>query len=363
VHRLTVLALACGLSGALSCGSGTVAPPASLVGRFDLFWETFDAQYSYFAYKAINWDSLRAVYRPAAAAAKNQDELITILKQMVAPLRDVHVNFRTPSGALQPSFQPVTRMNWNRDIWLEVIKPCLFHHLKPNLGTCRMGGGGIGYIAIASWDPSMLSTSYLDVVIDQFRNTPGIIIDVRPNGGGDDALALALAGRFAKRRTTIGFVRFRDGRRHDDFSGEIAREVSPRGAFQFTQPVVVLAGRGVYSSSETFIAAMRELPNVVILGDTTGGGSGNPRTFPFGDGWTCSVSRWIEWTADRRVIEWQGIPPDVFVAWDSVAVSHNRDPVLEAAVARLGATNAAITQAFAARVRELPRLVERPGRR
>ena len=334
MHRSTVLALACGLSGALSCGSDTVAPPASLLGRFDFFWETFDAQYSYFAYKAINWDSLRSVYRPAAEAAKSQDELVAILKKMAAPLRDVHVNFRTPGGAMLPSFEPLTRMNWNHDVWLAATKSCSFHELKLNLGTCTMAWG-IGYVAIASWDPSTFTTPFLDVVIDQFRSAPGIIIDVRPNGGGDDALALALAGRFARRRTTIGYVRFRNGPQHEDFGGEIAREVSPRGAFQFTQPVVVLAGRGVYSSSETFIAAMRELPNVVILGDTTGGGSGNPRTFALGDGWTFSVSRWIEWTADHRVIEWNGIPPDVFVAWDLLVVGQNRDPVLEAALERL----------------------------
>jgi peptidase S41-like protein/tricorn protease-like protein len=327
----------------MSCGSDTVAPPASLIGRFDLFWETFDKQYSYFAYKAINWDSLRDVYRPAAEAAKSQDELVEILKQMVAPLRDVHVNFRTPAGVVQSSFQPATPTNWNSEVWFQATKSCSFHELKPNLGACTMGGG-IGYVAIGSWDPSAFTTSFLDVVIDQFRGAPGIILDVRPNGGGDDALALALAGRFARRRTTIGYVRFRDGPQHDDFGEEIAREVRPRGAFQFTQPVVVLAGRGVYSSSETFIAAMRELPNVVILGDTTGGGSGNPRTFALGDGWTCSVSRWIEWTADRRVIEWNGIPPDVFVAWDSAAVNHHSDPVLEAARALLWATTSSALQ-------------------
>ena len=83
---------------------------------------------------------------------------------------------------------------------------------------------------------------------------------------------------------------------------------------------------------------MRELPNVTVLGDTTGGSSGNPRDHPLGDGWNYSVSHWIEWTADRRIIEWNGIPPDVFVAWDPTAASNGRDLVLEAALARLRVT-------------------------
>lgn len=134
-------------------------------------------------------------------------------------------------------------------------------------------------------------------------------------------------------------MRYRSGPRHDDFGNELARQVGPRGAFQFTGPVIVLSGRGVFSSTESFIAAMRELPHVTILGDTTGGGTGNPGTYPLGDGWTYTVSRWIEWTADRRVIEWNGIPPDIVVAWDLAAVSQGRDPVLEAALARLGAVS------------------------
>jgi C-terminal processing protease CtpA/Prc len=100
----------------------------------------------------------------------------------------------------------------------------------------------------------------------------------------------------------------------------------------------VLSGRAVYSSNESFISAMRELPNVTILGDTTGGATGNPAQHALGDGWQYSVSRWIEWTADRRVIEWNGIPPDVLVAWDMSAVQAGRDPVLEAAISRLVAS-------------------------
>ena len=97
----------------------------------------------------------------------------------------------------------------------------------------------------------------------------------------------------------------------------------------------MLAGRGAFSSNESFISATRELPQVSIMGDTTGGASGNPVTHDLGGGWKYTVSHWIEWTADRSVIEWNGIPPDAYVAWDHAAVAAGRDPVLEAALARL----------------------------
>lgn len=327
------------LAGAIAlvvagCSSAT-EPPSSFVGRFDLFWETFDREYSYFDYKRINWDSLRTVYRPRAEAATTQRELVAVLKEMVAPLRDVHVKFTTPAAAIEPTFEPTATVNWDRDLWLNTIRSCSFSQPRPNIGSCIMNG--FPYVVVGGWNTSQFAASDLDALLDQLRGARGMVIDVRPNGGGNDALALAFAGRFATRRTATGYARFRDGPRHGDFGDEIERHVNPRGSFQFTDPVVVLSGRGIFSSNETFISAMREMPNVTIVGDTTGGGSGNPQTFPLGDGWSYSVSRWIEWTADRRVIEWNGIPPDVYVPWDPAAVSNGRDPVLEAALARLGA--------------------------
>ena len=322
-------------AGATACGGGATEPPPTLVGRFDQFWETFDQRYSYFSFKRINWDSLRSVYHPRAASAATQEELVGILREMVVPLRDVHVKFTTPTGSSIATYAPA-RMNWDRDLWLETIRSCPFRQARPNLGSCLMRG--MAYIVVGNWTPSSFSVPDLDAVVDQFRDAPGMIIEVRPNGGGDDALALALAGRFANATTTIGYVRYRDGPRHDDLGPEIVRRVSPRGAFQFTRPVIVLSGRGVYSSSETFISAMREMPNVTVLGDTTGGGSGNPSEYPLGDGWRYSVPRWIEWTADRHIIEWNGIAPDVFVPWDNGSILAGRDPVLEMAFERLASS-------------------------
>src|SRR5262245_6346523 len=230
----------------MACG-GTTEPPASLIGRFDLFWETFDREYSYFAYKGINWDSLRTVYRPRAEAATTQRELVAVLKEMVAPLRDVHVKFTTPANATEPTFEPTAIVNWNRDVWLNTIRSCSFSQPRQNLGSCTMNG--FAYVVVGGWNSSQFAVSDLDALIDQFRGARGMVIDVRPNGGGNDGLALALAGRFATRRTTTGYARFRDGPRLDDFGDEIERRVDPRGSFQFTDPVVVLSGRGIYSSN------------------------------------------------------------------------------------------------------------------
>jgi C-terminal processing protease CtpA/Prc len=83
---------------------------------------------------------------------------------------------------------------------------------------------------------------------------------------------------------------------------------------------------------------MRELPNVTLVGDRTGGASGNPATFPLAAGWAYTVSRWIAYTADNQVIEDVGISPREFVPASSADFAEGRDPVLDWALSTAGAT-------------------------
>ena len=77
--------------------------------------------------------------------------------------------------------------------------------------------------------------------------------------------------------------------------------------------MLLLVGRQCASSTESFIAAMRELRHVTLAGDRTAGSTANPQTFMLGGGWSYSVSRWIEYTANMQVIEDQGIAPSLVV--------------------------------------------------
>ena len=149
------------------------------------------------------------------------------------------------------------------------------------------------------------------------------------NGGGTDQVAFDIAGRFAPAPVVTGYVRYRSGPSHTDFGPPMPRVLNPRGAWQFAGAVRLLIGRGCASSNERFIAGMRQLPNVTLVGDRTAGASGNPGTFPLANGWTYSVSRWIEYTADNQVIEDVGISPRVFVAAGAGDFAQGRDPVLD----------------------------------
>jgi C-terminal processing protease CtpA/Prc len=84
------------------------------------------------------------------------------------------------------------------------------------------------------------------------------------------------------------------------------------------------------SSNESFIAAMREAPRAVIVGDTTGGATANPRAFEYYQGWKVWISTWFALLPDGQPIEGEGIAPDFYVPWSAATT---RDPVIDYAVA------------------------------
>jgi len=76
----------------------------------------------------------------------------------------------------------------------------------------------------------------------------------------------------------------------------------------------------------------KALPNVTVIGDTTGGGSANPITLTLPNGWSYRVSRWIQYTAQKTIFEGTGLPPDIPLWITSADSSAGRDVILERAI-------------------------------
>ena len=315
---------ACGSSGSPTAPS---VPPADFAAQFDSLWSTFDREYSYFDYKHIDWNALQTTYRPRAITAADQIGFIGVIREMLGHLHDLHVVVRDPGGASLATYDPQYFVNWDRSVWQHYIDRANWTQGPGALGYGVLDG--VPYITINSWNAANIRAADFDAALERFRGAPMLIFDVRMNGGGGDQVSFDVAGRFAQTSIVTGYVRYRSGPSHTDFGPPITRMLSPRGAWQYTGTVLLLIGRGCVSSNESFIAAMRELPNVTLVGDRTAGASASPGTFPLAGGWTYTVSRWIEYTADNQVIEDVGISPRVFVPAAAGDFMEGRDPVLD----------------------------------
>ena len=193
-----------------------------------------------------------------------------------------------------------------------------------------------GYLQIKSWSNHVNfdGKNVADLVEEELKTlatSKFLIIDVRENSGGYSSLAEILAGHFVKQRTHYGTVLKRQTQEGELVSSKLY--LKPQGDF-WDKKVVVLTGPKCLSSNEMFIMMMKDTDSAVTIGQTTGGGSGNPKSFeiPLGEKkYALSVSSWKMIRNNGNNLESVGIEPDVLVETSPEDVINHRDVELEVA--------------------------------
>jgi hypothetical protein len=310
-------------------------PPNTPEANFEIFWKDFDRYYAQFSVRHIDWDSVYALYRPQITASTSDRQLFAILSSIVYGINDMHVTLYTPLGDVYwkspvPASYPSRRL----------INACTYVRCGPPQGAileyrvCQ--DTGFGYVSIPTFsgqgegltvaDPRYL---VIDDIVSQWKGMRGIIIDVRGNPGGSMVNAEAIAERFADRPHVYSYRRQKIGPGKNDFSPWKSSSIEPRGSSQFLKPVVVLTSRATSSAAEMFVMAMRSFPNVTIVGDTTGGGVGNPIFRELPNGWTYRLSTEVEADAQGRIVEGVGIAPDVLVQTTAADSANGIDRMME----------------------------------
>lgn len=94
--------------------------------------------------------------------------------------------------------------------------------------------------------------------------------------------------------------------------------------------MVVLVNRSVFSAANEFVKYMRHFPEVVIVGDRTGGGAGLPFSSELPNGWSIRFSACPIYDTDLRSTE-DGMEPDVSVGLSSNDISRGTDSMIEKA--------------------------------
>jgi carboxyl-terminal processing protease len=195
----------------------------------------------------------------------------------------------------------------------------------PNLSARRLESG-FGYIKFRLWMPPVQDEFRRR--LDELREAPGLIIDLRGNGGGETRVMLDIAGNFFGRETFYGGFRNREG--------EVQKYYTRRPAASYRAPVVVLVDEESASATETFAAFMQETGRARVVGRQTAGSTlnqGGRRGFKGGGELRFSTRTYL--TPAGRELEGTGVLPDVTVALTFVDLRAGRDAALEAAEALL----------------------------
>lgn len=304
--------------------------------NFEILWREFDRHYAFFAEKNVDWRAAHDEYVARISASTPAPELYRLTTEMLLRLQDAHVTLVAP-GIGTWSYE-----GWWRNAPANYAEQVVTsRYLRPGITRGREGHmyhgttmEGIGYIRIRDFSGAGWVAD-IDRAVAALYDVPGLIVDVRDNGGGTDLLSDPIAGRFADQKRLAERVRYRNGPAHQQFTPWIDRYVEPAGARRYTKRVVVLTNRRVVSTAESFVLSMRVLPHVTVVGDTTAGGSGNPIARELPNGWSFRLSRWQVVTPTGASYESVGLAPAIPVWITDQHAREGRDTILERAIALL----------------------------
>jgi len=309
------------------------------VSIFDEAWTFADREYSFFDFKDIDWDAAYDTFRPRVSPNMTDEALFDVLADMLFLLRDGHVNLTAP---FDRSRNWEWYLNSPANFDFSLLELNYFDRTEQYvLPFIYKDFDDVGYIYYGSFS-STVEDRDLDYILEQVADKKGLIIDVRNNGGGSTSNGVRIASRFTEEEVTVGVFRFKNGPGREDFSELFSRNLEPDGEVKFTKPVIVLANRRSYSATNDFVLFMRALPNVTIVGDTTGGGGGTPSYTELANGWNLRVSSTQDFSIETNANGEQflfnvedGIPPDVRVDLSPNDEVRGIDTILETALARL----------------------------
>lgn len=306
--------------------------PRTYEAMLEEVWRTFDRYYPAFVVKEVAWAEVYEAHRAGLAGLSDDRHFFTALCKMLEELEDAHVSVTAPYGTCLFSgvFTPAHYFNpaLVRSDYVVGAKTTPVSGL-----TYGRMSESVGYIHIRSFKTGEPAWSDdMDDVLEALGPIVSLILDVRDNSGGSLRLAEAVAGRFADKRRVYAYVEYRDGPQYTDLTEPEPVDIVPMGDRRFTGPIALLTNRHCFSACEGFVLAMGELPHVVSVGDTTGGGFGSPLGRELPNGWSYRVPAWLMSTSDRVYLEGVGIAPDAsFVPAPSDA-ARSRDAILETAL-------------------------------
>lgn len=302
-------------------------------GNFDALWTIIDQRYCFFEHAGeefgLDWQEVYHKYRPLAEQCKNNIELFDTLGNMLKELRDGHVN-------LVSSYGTSYYWDWKLNHSINFSDSIQRNYLGNNFGYSNgikynsLMPDSIGYAYVSTFADA-LGDDNISIILSRLAINKGLIIDIRNNGGGMITAAETLASHFTAEKIHTGYIQHKTGTGHNDFSSPEPIYLERGDGAVWLRPVVVLTNRAVYSSANYFVMLMRELPNVVILGDKTGGGSGLPMNSTLPNGWTVRFSACPILDKDGRHTEF-GIEPDIAVNITSEDWNNGRDTMIDTAV-------------------------------
>jgi carboxyl-terminal processing protease len=219
------------------------------------------------------------------------------------------------------------------------------HVVNESKALTSARGKHVGYIKFNYWMVPI--NEPVALAVDRFRQSDGIIVDLRGNPGGLASMMSGIAGHFIAEPVLLGTMKTRQTPQ------PLSYRVNPRIVTSDGRRVNVFAGRLAIlvdeltgSTSETFTGALQSLGRARVFGRQTMGQAlpAVTKRLPSGDVFMYALGDFT--TSTGRSLEGSGVTPDVLMDISRRALLSGRDADIDAALAWIDAGKPSVSSEY-----------------
>lgn len=337
-----------------ACINSVKATPQSV---FNEFVALMEKHYVFFELYGIDWQKRTTKARNKVSKSMTDTELFTLFTDMLAGIDDAHLSLSAEIEGKERVYDPdpgagyayaiahaeeygMTEAEAKQFLVSEIWRNQIATKALKGKGTMIAGNriqygmldNGVGYLGVVTMggfiDEENVSPEQeftilqqsLDQALVYFKQhaMKSLILDVSFNHGGYDFVSLEIASRFTSKPI----------KSYSKFPADAARSYSsditiiPSKNEKFTGPVFMFTSDMTVSAGEILVLAMRPMPNVSHIGETTRGALSSVLEKTLPNGWLLNISNEVYLDNKGELWESKGIPPDV-----SFPVFKSQDPI------------------------------------
>lgn len=219
---------------------------------------------------------------------------------------------------------------------------------------------GYAYVKVNTFESDSVAIKFRKQ-IPAINKSKGLILDIRDNGGGSTSHAISLAQHLTDKPAMVGSswrtrihkgankawaswadesdnknenLNYLLGNAWEIHAGQTIK--IPKSVEKVKVPILILIGERTYSAAEDFLILLDGSKNIKLIGQNTGGSSGQPLYLDLVGGLAARICAKRDTYPDGRDFIGTGIKPDVFVKRNESDYIKGVDTELEFALQYLG---------------------------
>lgn len=327
--------------------------------NFDVFWHTLNENYAFFQERKLDWQGIYNQYKDKVSLIKSELQLYEIFREITDRLNDEHTSVRPAeeiTAAYEKRMGTIEEDTADSAISIAELEDNILKRYVANpfkYGRSLHGNGllnygmtknNIGYIQVnnmlfyadykvsdnvsgydylfAYLKESRKNPSYqedevkgikclMDSIVDKFKNTDAIILDLRFNYGGYDVVSLEILKHFINSKS---MVFSKKARTYTGFTKPQAFFIEPSDKTS-SKPLYILTSRQTSSAPESLVMASMPFDNIKRIGSRTMGITSDVLEKKLPNGWDLYLSNEIQVNYKGECYERIGVPPDIEIKY------------------------------------------------